>query len=103
MSPTAPWSHPWKAGKGKIITCGAFFSSSSKTTITSLCVYLSVCVFPTRDCVYVYRLDTVRNFFTERVVKFWNTLPREVMESPSLEVLKESSDAALTATIWLTR
>jgi len=33
-----------------------------------------------------FRLGIMKNFLTERAVKHWNRLPREALESPSLEV-----------------
>ena len=41
-----------------------------------------------------FRLDIRKNFFTNRVIKNWNRLSSEVVESPSLKGFKRHVDVA---------
>ncbi|EMP29119.1 hypothetical protein UY3_13774 [Chelonia mydas] len=47
------------------------------------------------------KLDIRKNYFTRRVMKHWNALPRVVVEAPSLEIFKARLDKALAGIIYL--
>ncbi|KFQ97454.1 hypothetical protein Y956_02603, partial [Nipponia nippon] len=46
-----------------------------------------------------FRLDIRKKFFTMRVVRHWNRLPREVVDAPSLEAFKARLDGALSSLV----
>ena len=43
-----------------------------------------------------FRLDNRKKFFTVRVVRYWNRLPSNVVDVPSLDTLKARLDGALS-------
>ena len=47
-----------------------------------------------------FRLDIMRKFFTQGMVKHWNRLPKEVVDAPSLESFKARLDVVLGSLVW---
>ena len=49
-----------------------------------------------------FRLNTRKNFFPLRVTEHWHRLPREAVESPSLEIFQTRLDKVLCSLLWVT-
>ena len=47
-----------------------------------------------------FKLDIRRRFFTQRVVRHWNRLPKEVVDAPLLKAFKARLDVALGSLVW---
>jgi len=48
-----------------------------------------------------FRLNMGKNFFPLRVTEPWPRLPREVVESPSVEMFKTRLDTVLCSLLWV--
>ncbi|KFU92462.1 hypothetical protein M959_06622, partial [Chaetura pelagica] len=46
-----------------------------------------------------FGLDIRKKFFTVRMLRNWNVLPREVVDAPSLEVFKARLDEVLCSLV----
>jgi len=49
-----------------------------------------------------FQLNRRKNFFPLRVTETWPRLPREAVESPSLEIFQPRLDKVLFSLLWVT-
>ena len=49
-----------------------------------------------------FQLNMRKNFFPLRVTEPWSRLPREAVESPSLEIFQPRLDTVLCSLLWVT-
>jgi len=49
-----------------------------------------------------FQLNMRKNFFTLRVKEHWSRVPREVVESASLDIFKPRLDEVLRSLLWVT-
>ena len=48
-----------------------------------------------------FPLNIRKHFFTVMVTEHWHRLPREIVESPSSEILKSHLDTVLRNQLWV--
>ena len=70
-------------------------------TVTAFCKSLIYLLTPARSNSFKlkegrFRFNIRSKFFTQRVMRHWNRLSREALDSPSLELFKARLDVALS-------
>ena len=88
--------------KGDVIALHSFpRKGSGEEGIFSLVSCDSTCGNRSKLYQERFRLDIMKHFFTERVVKHWNWPSREVVSAPRLSVFERHLDKAFNNMIWL--